>query len=232
MDAVGSVRRRGRPGVTVHPRADQRHITSGRRLRRRAPLRPPRRRSSSTSKGIRDPICSPSCIEIGRTSARSCRSGQVRSRARPGGRRHNSGELGADRRRPARRGIRVSLFVEADCGASSGPRRWGRPRRAVYRALRPGVQGAARPPNELSHGYAEAAERAHGDRPRRQRRARPRPRQPHLFRTLPHLAEVSIGHALISHALFVGLETRRPGLPGARLNCSGVIGEQDARRRA
>jgi pyridoxine 5-phosphate synthase len=27
-----------------------------------------------------------------------------------------------------------------------------------------------------------------------------------LFRRLPHLAEVSIGHALISHALFVGLE--------------------------
>jgi pyridoxine 5-phosphate synthase len=26
-----------------------------------------------------------------------------------------------------------------------------------------------------------------------------------LFRTLPHLAEVSIGHALISRALFVGL---------------------------
>jgi pyridoxine 5-phosphate synthase len=27
-----------------------------------------------------------------------------------------------------------------------------------------------------------------------------------LFRTLPHLDEVSIGHALISRALFVGLE--------------------------
>jgi pyridoxine 5-phosphate synthase len=27
-----------------------------------------------------------------------------------------------------------------------------------------------------------------------------------LFRTLPYLAEVSIGHALISHAIFVGLE--------------------------
>ena len=26
-----------------------------------------------------------------------------------------------------------------------------------------------------------------------------------LFRGLPHLDEVSIGHALISHALFVGL---------------------------
>ena len=27
-----------------------------------------------------------------------------------------------------------------------------------------------------------------------------------LYRALPHLAEVSIGHALMSHALFVGLE--------------------------
>jgi pyridoxine 5-phosphate synthase len=27
-----------------------------------------------------------------------------------------------------------------------------------------------------------------------------------LFRRLSHLAEVSIGHALVSHALFVGLE--------------------------
>ncbi len=28
-----------------------------------------------------------------------------------------------------------------------------------------------------------------------------------LFRTLPHLDEVSIGHALMAEALFVGLET-------------------------
>ena len=27
-----------------------------------------------------------------------------------------------------------------------------------------------------------------------------------LFRTLPHLDEVSIGHALIAHALYVGLD--------------------------
>jgi pyridoxine 5-phosphate synthase len=27
-----------------------------------------------------------------------------------------------------------------------------------------------------------------------------------LFRHLPHLQEVSIGHALISHALYVGLD--------------------------
>ena len=28
-----------------------------------------------------------------------------------------------------------------------------------------------------------------------------------LFRTLPHLDEVSIGHAIVSRALFVGLDT-------------------------
>jgi pyridoxine 5-phosphate synthase len=27
-----------------------------------------------------------------------------------------------------------------------------------------------------------------------------------LFRTLPHLAEVSIGHAIVSRAIFVGLD--------------------------
>ena len=35
--------------------------------------------------------------------------------------------------------------------------------------------------------------------------ARPRPREPGAFRELPHLDEVSIGHALISRALFDGL---------------------------
>ena len=34
-----------------------------------------------------------------------------------------------------------------------------------------------------------------------------------LFRELPYLDEVSIGHAIISRALFVGLATRRPRIP-------------------
>ena len=37
-----------------------------------------------------------------------------------------------------------------------------------------------------------------------------------LFKTLPHLDEVSIGHALISRAIFVGLGTRREGISRAR----------------
>ena len=38
-----------------------------------------------------------------------------------------------------------------------------------------------------------------------------------LFRRLPHLDEVSIGHALVSHALFVGLRPERPRLSGVLL---------------
>ncbi len=55
--------------------------------------------------------------------------------------------------------------------------------------------------------YAEAARLAHCARARRQRRPRPRPRQLLLFRELPLLDEVSIGHAIMSRALFVGLST-------------------------
>ena len=35
-----------------------------------------------------------------------------------------------------------------------------------------------------------------------------------LFRELPHLDEVSIGHAIMSRALFVGLDDRGPRIPG------------------
>ena len=41
-----------------------------------------------------------------------------------------------------------------------------------------------------------------------------------LFRTLPYLAEVSIGHALISRAIFVGLERL-----GARVPRSVLAGD-------
>ena len=73
----------------------------------------------------------------------------------------------------------------------------------------PAPSSAAPPPRPASFARLRrrgAARRARL-RPRRQRRARPRPANLTLFRTLPHLAEVSIGHALMSHALFVGLRT-------------------------
>jgi pyridoxine 5-phosphate synthase len=104
-------------------------------------------------------------------------------------------------------GVRVSLFVDPD----ERPIRWaaemGADRVELYtepfaRAYERGPQAA----EESYATYARAATLAHSlglainaghdldldNLP--------------IFRHLPHLAEVSIGHALISHALFVGLD--------------------------
>lgn len=104
-------------------------------------------------------------------------------------------------------GVRVSLFVDPDPRAVQWAAKTGAKRVELYtepfaRAFTAGPQEA-----DLSfRHYVAAATAAHD----------------HglgvnaghdldldnliLFRTLPHLDEVSIGHALISHALFVGLE--------------------------
>ena len=80
-----------------------------------------------------------------------------------------------------------------------------RSRRAVHRAVCARVRGGPRSKASF-RTYAEAAELAHslglGVNAGHDLDLKNLP----LFRTLPHLAEVSIGHALISHALYVGLE--------------------------
>jgi pyridoxine 5-phosphate synthase len=104
-------------------------------------------------------------------------------------------------------GIRVSLFIDPE----EAPIRWaaevGADRVELYtepfaRAFERGGAAAA----ESFARYARAAQQAHAlglginaghDLDLDNLVA---------FRTLPHLEEVSIGHALISHALFVGLE--------------------------
>jgi pyridoxine 5-phosphate synthase len=105
------------------------------------------------------------------------------------------------------RGVRVSLFVEADKAAVEWAASVGADRVELYtepyaKAFKQSAEAA-----EASfERYAAAAGVAHAlglgvnaghdlDLDNLE-----------LFRTLPHLAEVSIGHALISHALFVGLD--------------------------
>ena len=133
----------GAPGITVHPRADRRHITPDdvREIAGGA-ADAAARRSNSTSKAIRAPSCwiwSTRCVPI---SARWCRSCRERSPARPAGRPGPErdrlpGVIG----RLKALGIRVSLFVDAEPDADSvggvGRRRSGR---AVYRAVRAGVR--------------------------------------------------------------------------------------------
>jgi pyridoxine 5-phosphate synthase len=105
------------------------------------------------------------------------------------------------------RGVRVSLFVEPADAAIKWAAAMGAKRIELYtepfaRAFKESEQAADR----SFRRYVEAANLAHAlglgvnaghdlDLDNLV-----------LFRTLPHLDEVSIGHALISHALYVGLD--------------------------
>jgi pyridoxine 5-phosphate synthase len=105
-------------------------------------------------------------------------------------------------------GIRVSLFVDPDDAAIEWAAGMGADRVELYtepfaRAFERGTIAA-----QASFAlYARAAERAHalglginaGHDLDLENLV--------IFRRLAYLEEVSIGHALISHALFVGLET-------------------------
>jgi pyridoxine 5-phosphate synthase len=104
-------------------------------------------------------------------------------------------------------GVRVSLFVDAAPAAIDWAAGMGADRVELYtepfaKAFTHGDAAAA----ASCRRFAEAARLAHdrglGVNAGHDLDLDNLP----LFRTLPHLAEVSIGHAIISRALFVGLE--------------------------
>ena len=102
-------------------------------------------------------------------------------------------------------GIRVCLFVDPAAEAIHWAAAIGADRLELY--TEPFARAfESRKGQESFETYAEAAELAHslglGVNAGHDLDLKNLP----LFRTLPHLAEVSIGHALISHALYVGLE--------------------------
>jgi pyridoxine 5-phosphate synthase len=103
-------------------------------------------------------------------------------------------------------GIRVSLFVDPEPGAMRRARDLGADRVELYtepfaRAFERGPAAA-----EVSFGrYAEVARMAHDVGLGVNAGHDLDLRNLTVFHALPHLDEVSIGHALISHALFVGL---------------------------
>lgn len=115
--------------------------------------------------------------------------------------------LGGVIRRLKAAGIRTSLFVDPEEGPVRWAARLGADRIELYtepfaRAFASGEQAG----RWSFHEYGQAAQLAHAlglgvnaghdlDLDNLV-----------LFRRLPHLAEVSIGHALVSHALWVGLD--------------------------
>jgi pyridoxine 5-phosphate synthase len=198
----------GAPGITVHPREDQRHIRSDDVMSIAARLAPLRGRVEFNIEG--DPR--PGLIELAlAVRPHQCTlvpvvKGEVTSQA------GWTADTPADHVRPViaelqRAGVRVSLFVDP----AEAPIRWASQMHAdrVELYTEPFASAFSRGDRAAAESfatYAAAAELAHslglgvnaGHDLNLENLV--------LFRTLPHLAEVSIGHALVSRALWVGLD--------------------------
>ncbi len=202
----------GAPGITVHPREDERHIRASDvtdivalLARRRTPQGA---RAEFNIEG--DPR--PAFVDLV-LAARPDQCtlvptvpGEITSQA--GWPPDTSPErLGGVIRRLKAAGIRVSLFVDPQEAPVRWAARLGADRIELYtepfaRAFAAGAQSgrqsfaAFRSAAELAHQLGLGINAGHDlDLDNLV-----------LFRTLPHLAEVSIGHALIGHALWVGLD--------------------------
>ncbi len=207
VDAVDACVTAGAPGITVHPRADRRHITPAdvrdiaRALRDRVPAvelnieGDPRPELLDLVDEIRPDQCT--LVPV--------RPGEITSQAgwQVGGRMTELYDVVA---RLKARGVRVSLFVDAH----PEPIRWaaatGADRIELYtepfaRAFERGLEEARR----TFVAFADAARLAQSLRLGINAGHDLDLMNLMLFRELPFLSEVSIGHALMSRALFVGL---------------------------
>lgn len=206
-EAVGVCLAAGAPGITVHPRADARHITAADVRDVAAMLKPLHGKVEFNIEGDPRPdlIALVRDVRPDQCTLVPVRPGEITSQAgwSPETPRHllerTIRDLKAD-------GIRVSLFVDPLLAPAKWAAEIGADRIELYtepyaRAFERGVEAA----HASFADYAEAATYAHAlglgvnaghdlDLDNLV-----------IFRRLPHLDEVSIGHALISHALFVGL---------------------------
>lgn len=205
VDAVGVCINAGAPGITVHPRADQRHIRTpdvdaiAELLKTAAHVEfniegDPRPDLVEMVLRVRPTQCTLVPVLPGEITSQAGWPADTPASVL-------AGIVGAMKNS----GVRVSLFVDPVSDAVRWAADMGGDRVELY------TEPFARA--FVSHGaqqcfkaYAEAAELAHslglGVNAGHDLNLRNLP----LFRTLPHLAEVSIGHALISHALYVGLD--------------------------
>ena len=208
VDAVMVCIDAGAPGITVHPRADARHITMTDVHEIAALLAPLAGRVEYNIEG--DPR--PDLLELVRAvrpdqcTLVPVRPGEITSQAgwSPDTPRDALARAIADLRGA---GIRVCLFVDAE----EAPIRWaadlGADRVELYTEPFARAFERSRADGERSFGaYARVAEFAHSLHLGVNAGHDLNLDNLVLFRRVPHLDEVSIGHALISHALFVGLQ--------------------------
>jgi len=201
----------GAPGITVHPRADARHIRRQDVIDVAALVAARPAGASPVELNVEgDPR--PDLINlVVELRPQQCTlvpvmPGEITSQAGwpPGA---DTRVLGPAIARLRAAGVRVSLFVEPDPDAIRWAADLGAHRIELYtEPFAQAFKAGPSPARASFTKYAAAAERAHAaglgvnaghdldlDNLR-------------LFRTLPHLDEVSIGHALVAHALWVGLD--------------------------
>ena len=207
IEAVRTCIDAGAPGITVHPRADARHITTADVHEIAGELAPLRGRVEYNIEGDPRPefVSLVLAVTPDQVTLVPVKPGEVTSGAgwpadTP---RATLGGIIASLKAA---GIRVSVFVDAAPAAIRWAREADADRVELYtepfaRAFDRGPEAAAK---SLAR-YVEAARLAHelglGVNAGHDLDLR----NLTLFRTLPHLDEVSIGHALVGRALFVGL---------------------------
>lgn len=197
----------GVPGITVHPRADARHITTGDVREISRYMRSLGGRVEFNIEGDPRPDLLALVHEVKPTQCTvvPVQPGEITSQAgwSASTPRDTLARVIADLRKD---GIRVSVFVDPEPSPVEWAADIGADRVELYtepfaRAFERGEAEA----RESFAIYARAAELAHSLRLGINAGHDLDLENLVMFRRLPHLDEVSIGHALISHALFVGL---------------------------
>jgi pyridoxine 5-phosphate synthase len=208
VEAVSACLAAGATGITVHPRGDARHITTGDVRDIARALAPLRGAVEYNIEGDPRPDLLDLIHEVkpDQVTLVPVKPGEITSQAgwppeTP------ASEIAAVVRRLQDDGIRVSLFIDPEPEAARWAASMGANRIELYtepfaHAFAHGVESG----QASFERYSAVATLAHGlglginaghdldlaNLP--------------LFRTLPYLDEVSIGHALVSRALFVGLD--------------------------
>lgn len=206
--AVGVCLEAGAPGITVHPRADARHITRDDVYEVATLVRESGRRVELNIEGDPRPdlLAMVRDVRPDQCTLVPVMPGEMTSQA--GWPPDTPVETLGDAIRALRgQGVRVSLFVEPGEAAVRWAARLGADRVELYTEPYARAHERGEPHRSRSLGrYVEAARLAAslglGVNAGHDLDLDNLP----LFASVPHLAEVSIGHALISHALFVGLD--------------------------
>lgn len=207
IEAVRTCIDAGAPGITVHPRADARHITTADVREIADELKPLKGRVEYNIEG--DPR--PGFLELvlavrpDQCTLVPVKPGEITSEAgwpadTPAD--QLAGVVGALQAA----GVRVSLFVDPEPAAIRWAKTMGADRVELY--TEPFARAFERGPDAAAVSFAKytaAASLAHDLGVGVNAGHDLDLKNLTLFKTLPHLDEVSIGHALVSRAIFVGL---------------------------